>query len=95
MRIKHKTARTLTAFLAFSLIFAAFCLPPLAATAYAQTSGDYEYSMNPDGTVTIETYTGTETELVIPSTLDGYLVTGINSFSSSRSMLIIKNLIGA
>lgn len=78
---KHEIKRAVTVFLVVSLILAGFGLPPLATTVYAQTSGDYEYSMNSDGTVTIEAYTGTETDLIIPGTLDGCLVTGIDGFS--------------
>lgn len=40
-------------------------------------SGDYEYTVQPDGTVFITAYIGNETDLSIPTQLDGYDVTGI------------------
>ncbi|MGN1456515.1 MAG: leucine-rich repeat protein [Acutalibacteraceae bacterium] len=38
------------------------------------TSGDFEYSKNSDGTVTITKYNGNNTELTIPSEIDGMTV---------------------
>ncbi len=43
----------------------------------AAVSGDFEYSVNGDNTATLESYSGTATELVIPSTIDGYTVTAL------------------
>ena len=43
----------------------------------ALTSGDYEYSILSDGTVEITTYTGSATNLTIPSTIGGKTVTSI------------------
>ncbi|MDE5864789.1 MAG: leucine-rich repeat domain-containing protein, partial [Lachnospiraceae bacterium] len=49
-----------------------------AGTVQAETSGDYEYRVNDNGTtVTITKYTSSDTTLVIPSTLDGKSVTSI------------------
>ncbi|MBR5344207.1 MAG: leucine-rich repeat domain-containing protein [Clostridia bacterium] len=45
----------------------------------AETSGDYEYSLNDDGTVTIIKYSGDTAELVLPTELDGHPVTAIGS----------------
>lgn len=56
---------------------------PLSVTANAAnalTEGDYEYSVNENGdTVTITKYVGTDTEVVIPSTLGGKPVTVIGT----------------
>lgn len=41
------------------------------------TSGDYKYTKNDDGTVTISEYDGSDSELEIPDTIDGYTVTAI------------------
>ncbi|MEF2920740.1 MAG: leucine-rich repeat domain-containing protein, partial [Acutalibacteraceae bacterium] len=38
------------------------------------TSGDYQYEVDEDGYARIEYYSGTDTNLVIPSTIDGYTV---------------------
>ena len=47
-------------------------------SAGAETYGDYEYTVLSDGTVEITDYTGdSDTELVIPSELDGKKVTSI------------------
>ena len=41
-------------------------------------SDGYTYSVNDDGTISISGYTGTETDLNLPSTLDGYVVSAID-----------------
>ena len=41
------------------------------------TSGEYRYTVNEDGTASIYAYDGSESELTIPSALDGHPVTGI------------------
>ncbi len=50
-------------------------LTPLSAAA--ETSGDYGYSVNSDGTATITEYLGSGGEVTIPGTLDGHTVTEI------------------
>jgi len=42
-----------------------------------EITGNYRYTVNDDGTITITGYDGDETELDIPSELDGHKVTGI------------------
>ncbi len=42
-----------------------------------QFDGDYPYIMNEDETISISGYTGKDTELNIPATIDGYVVSGI------------------
>ena len=46
-------------------------------TAMAETSGNYEYTVLYDGTVEITGYTGSETEIEIPSEINGKAVTSI------------------
>ncbi|MGN1132109.1 MAG: leucine-rich repeat protein [Ruminococcus sp.] len=47
----------------------------------AITSGDYQYSLLEDGTAVVVAYTGKETNLTIPSSLDGIQVTQIGDYS--------------
>ena len=49
----------------------------LLATAVAAPAADYTYTTNPDGTITITSYTGPGGAVVIPSSIDGKTVTGI------------------
>lgn len=55
------------------------------------TSGDYEYILLEDGTVEITKYTGNDTEVTVPETLDGYSVTGIgdDAFFMCTSLTVI------
>ena len=48
-----------------------------ALCAGAETSGDYEYEILDNGTVEITGYTGSATDLIIPSTIGGKKVTSI------------------
>ena len=48
-----------------------------APTEY--TSGDYRYTLQPDGTAAIVKYTGSASILSIPDALDGYAVTAIGN----------------
>jgi len=47
-------------------------------SAYADTSGDFEYEILEDGTAEIINYSGSATEISIPSTVNGYTVTSIS-----------------
>ena len=49
------------------------------------TSGDYVYTDNGDGTVTIVEYTGTAEDLVIPSSIDGKTVAALGPNQSGSS----------
>ncbi len=51
------------------------CAAADAPTVY--TSGDFKYTLQEDGTAEITDYTGKETKLTIPATLDGHSVTSI------------------
>lgn len=44
-------------------------------------SGDYVYSKLKNGTITICDYTGNETDLTIPDTIDGYTVSALDEWS--------------
>ncbi len=58
---------------------------------------DYDYSYLDDGTVEIIGYTGTDTDLVIPSEIDGFTVTRIGdsafAFNSSVSTVTIPDTV--
>ena len=42
---------------------------------------EYEYAVNPDGSITIKEYTSKKTEVIIPSELDGKIVSSISSMA--------------
>ena len=70
--IKNMFALVLAVALAFSSII----------TVYAEdnTFGDYTYTVNEDGvSATITSYTGTDTDVVIPDEVGGYTVTAIGA----------------
>ncbi len=52
-----------------------------AVCAGAKTYGDYEYELLDDGTVEITDYSGSDTELVIPSVIEGKNVTSIGNMA--------------
>ena len=69
----------------------------LNMTAFAETIGDFEYTVLENGTVKITDYSGTETDLSIPSTLGEYTVTRIGedafyNCSSLTSVIIPKSV---
>ncbi|MFT3950988.1 MAG: leucine-rich repeat protein [Oscillospiraceae bacterium] len=55
-----------------------YWLTGIKASADVLTSGNYSYTVFDDGTVSIYGYSGSPSELEIPSKLDGKTVTGIN-----------------
>ena len=66
-------------------------------SAYANTSGDYEYEVLDDGTAQITKYNGNGSNLTIPSKLDGCTVTSIGDYvfagcSKLTSVTIPKNV---
>lgn len=67
----------------FSFLFIALSiftlLNVMSTKVYAILSGDFEYELISPTSVEITGYTGSETDVVIPSTLDGYDVTQIGN----------------
>ena len=59
-----------------------------ATPVIARTVGDYTYTDNSDGTVTITNYGGSERDLTIPEELDGKTVSAIGyaAFAECRSL---------
>ena len=59
--------------------------------AETKTSGNFEYEVEDDGTVSITKYTGSDANVTIPETIDGKKVTriGFQAFNSCSSMVQI------
>ena len=71
-------------------------VPSMAFVSSANTSDGFEYTVNDDGvTATITQYTGNESDLTIPDTIDGYSTTAIGDWSfewcSSLTSVIIPD----
>ncbi|MBR1752453.1 MAG: leucine-rich repeat protein [Ruminococcus sp.] len=91
--------RIISSVLAFSLIFGAAAYLPEGFAAQnaitaraAETYGDYEYTVLDNGTVGISKYTGSDTEVTIPSKIDGKSVTsiGVEAFFKCKSLKSIS-----
>ena len=54
----------------------------------AETSGDYEYEVLYDGTVSITKYNGSDTDVIIPSEIDGKKVTSIGDAAFENSSIV-------
>ena len=65
----------------FAILLACLMLLPggiaMAEEAEALTSGDYEYTLNDDGSASITDYSGNAKALTVPAELDGHSVTSI------------------
>ncbi|MDO4155126.1 MAG: leucine-rich repeat protein [Clostridia bacterium] len=91
----HFGKRAISCLLALLLVLSA--LPLTALPALAATSGDFTYEVisETDKTCEITDYTGSATELAIPSELDGYTVTSIGDYAfqncTSLASIIIPN----
>ena len=88
--------KKLTRILAFMMLLSALLCDGTAAYAEEEEkqpgeyqSGYYQYRLLEDGTVTLVFYSGNESELTLPSELDGYPVTalGASMFYKSRPMI--------
>ena len=77
MQTKPHGRRFFAVLLTLAMLMSA--VPLTGLTAFAATSGDFEYKVlsETDKTCEITDYTGSATELDIPSELDGYTVTSI------------------
>ncbi len=54
------------------------------------TSGDWEYTLSYDDRIYIAGYTGSDTNIVIPDTIDGYTVTNIDSYAFSDCISLVS-----
>ena len=71
-----------------SLLLALILLLILFSAHAATVCGDYSYIVQPDGTARITDYSGTDTHVVIPETLDGLTVTCIGDSAMDRNETI-------
>ncbi len=84
--------------LLLSILMIITALPLTAVNSFAAdkiTSGDYTYAVLDNGTAKITKYTGSATELTIPSVIDGYSVTSIGNaafrYCESLTSITIPN----
>ncbi len=83
MQTKQRGRRFFAVLLTLAMLLSAVPLTGLTAAAAEMTSGDFQYEVlsETDKTCEITDYTGSATELVIPSELDGYTVTSIGNYA--------------
>ena len=74
--MKRKLKRLLC--LMLSVLILTSITAGLELSANAQTSGDFEYTVLEDGTVEITDYTASESDVIIPSKIDGQSVSSIS-----------------
>ena len=83
----RKFRKVLSVILAAFITFSAFSALPLTASAavidgnnaVGEEYGNYEYQILDDGTAEITKYNGEDTEVMIPSEIDGHKVIAIGS----------------
>ena len=81
-----KGKKILSLFLSFVMVISVVAGLDIT-TAFAETSedGDWTYTISDDGTAVITAYNGSDTEITIPATVDGYTVTEVSFSSNSGS----------
>jgi hypothetical protein len=90
--LKRAALRTM----ALLVFLTAVWIPVPGQQAEAALSGDFSYMDNGDGTAAITSYMGTNTDVIIPSALDGLTVTGIGQaafFSDNLTSVVIPNTV--
>lgn len=91
-KFKSKAKQTLAVLLSLALMLSLAVLPAAAdylGPIYNDKSGDYRYTVLDDGTAKIISYYGSDTDLIIPSEIDGYKVASIDY----QAMSFIESLI--
>ena len=85
--MNSKFKKLTSVFLAVIMVFGIFAIVPFTVGA-EETINNFSYQLNENGTASITDYYGNETNLIIPSTLDGHTVTsiGYNAFSYCKSI---------
>ena len=83
--------RKLTALISVFVLILACCGTAYAENAAEAVSGDFVYFLKEDGSATISAYTGTESDLTIPSELDGHPVTviGEKAFKGNENLVSV------
>ena len=75
------------------IVVALLAICGLAVSGAMADGSDYRYEILPDGTVMLTGYIGTETNLILPETIDGYTVSVLDDgFSLSDSVREIISL---
>ncbi len=71
-----------------SVIMVLSCFAGMTFSVGAETSGDYDYEVLDDGTVSITKYNGSDSDVIIPSEIDGKKVTvvGPDAFNSCTGL---------
>lgn len=87
------TKKTKILSLLLAVLMLAASLPLAGLTAFAETSGDYEYTILDDSTAEITKYNGSAEELTIPSELDGYTVTSLGNKSFEENFTLLNVVI--
>ncbi len=64
--------------------------PAADANASTASEGAFDYEMNDDGTIAITGYSGTETALEIPATIDGYVVSAISNHAFEANWNLVS-----
>ncbi len=70
-----------------SLVMLVSVIASVDLSAYAETSGDFEYNILDDGTIEITRYNGNNENLVIPSLIDDRKVSSISSVGSNNVLI--------
>ena len=86
--------RILSIVLSLTLILGHFAGFSVNAASDIIISGDYEYELLDDGTVSISKYIGTDSNLTIPEKLDGKTVTKIGKFAFDKNETIENVTVG-
>ena len=81
-----KVVRKILALMVISILIVSMCVMP--AFAASTPSSDFVYTLLNDGTIEISGYTGTATDIVIPSTIDGHKVTSIGNSAFLKDSLL-------
>lgn len=87
-----KITRTLFFMIALSIVIGVWFSAPISAFAIDSASGEWSYDVE-DGFIIITGYSGEDTELTIPSEIDGYKVSGVGAYafaycSNLKSLII-------
>lgn len=91
-----KSLKIMSVFMSAMLSVGSFALVPLTAnaqeitdSAVSEASGDFEYTVK-NNEITITKYTGSEAQVVIPDSIDGYKVAQIGDYAFSQNEKINK-----
>ena len=91
-----KSLKVMSVFMSAMLSVGSFTIIPLTAnaqeitdSAVSEASGDFEYTVK-NNEITITKYTGSEAQVVIPDSIDGYKVAQIGDYAFSQNGKINK-----